>query len=83
MIIIITKGMLYLVDVSNSNPENPNALSPKIANTYLSLNTNLDAIANGNPIPIVPNVPLSNFLLGISCSIIVLPTSIVFAPSPT
>ena len=45
LIIIMTKGILYLVAVSISNPENPNALSPTIAKTYFSGWTNFAAIA--------------------------------------
>ena len=67
LIIIITNGMLYLVAVSISNPEKPNALSPTIAKTYFSGWTNFAAIAYAIPKPIGANVPVSNLCRGYSC----------------
>ena len=60
---------------------NPNAESPITATTNEFFYTALAAIQKGNPTPIVPKVPASSLLLGLLCKIIVLPISIVFAPS--
>lgn len=79
---MIKIAYLNLMQVSISMALNPKAESPMTAQTNLSLMQALAAMANGIPTPMVPKVPASILCLGRLWLIIVLPISMVLAPSP-
>lgn len=76
----MTAPRRYLVKVSHYIALNPKALSPMTHTAQRSGFVVLAETTAGSPIPIVPNVAASSFLLGSSCSRTVRPMSIVLAP---